>query len=170
MLFRCLKLKFRQLNELLRSMRIMESPIHKRVLEMTNNFENNRFALYRNEHVRRNTNTIRAVKWDFFDENSKWELSYWIKVYRFTFMFFPKANPSGDNQDCVLSESNVWNTDPDTDDSVGCLHHQSSPPVVQGYMAEFYPSWASTGIDLRDFLDIDLRVANLVRESRLCQH
>ncbi|XP_016769530.1 gustatory and pheromone receptor 32a-like [Apis mellifera] len=58
----CLKLKFRQLNELLRSMRIMESPIHKRVLEMTNNFENNRFALYRNEHVRRNTNTIRAVK------------------------------------------------------------------------------------------------------------
>lgn len=54
-------------------------------------------------------------------------------------MFFPKANPSGDNQDRVLSESNVWNTDPDTDDSVGCLHHQSSPPVVQGYMVEFYP-------------------------------
>ncbi|XP_043789656.1 gustatory and pheromone receptor 32a-like [Apis laboriosa] len=57
----CLKLKFHQLNELLRSMRIIESPIHKRVLEMTNNFEN-RFTMYRNEHVIRNTNTIRAVK------------------------------------------------------------------------------------------------------------
>lgn len=43
-------------------MRTIESPIHKRVLEMTNNFENNRFTLYRNEHVIRNTNTIRAVK------------------------------------------------------------------------------------------------------------
>lgn len=70
----------------------------------------------------------------------------------------------------MLSESNIWNTDPDTDDSIGCLHHQSSPPVVQDYMVAFYHQSACTGIDLRDFLDIDLRVANLIRESRLCQH
>lgn len=66
--YRCLRMKLHQLNQLLQSMlttMTSESSLHKRFLQMKNDFENNKFRSFKNEQGNYgNTNKIRSIKWD----------------------------------------------------------------------------------------------------------